>query len=60
MTLGYGTLLLAGVFLYSLDNNALCGLYKEGPYEYLCGTYTIEGIVALSEGIKNSNIRSLR
>ena len=39
----------------SLDNNQLCGVDQ-----YNCGTYTAEGIVVLMEGVKNSNIQSLR
>jgi len=38
----------------SLDNNRLCGVDNRG-----WGTYTIEGITALCEGIKQSGIRSL-
>mmetsp|Transcript_74821 Transcript_74821/g.206396 ORF Transcript_74821/g.206396 Transcript_74821/m.206396 type:complete len:314 (-) Transcript_74821:2007-2948(-) len=38
----------------NLDNNALCGVDKYGS-----GTYTIEGITALCEGIKQSNVQSL-
>ena len=39
----------------SLDDNELCGIGKYGG-----GTYTIEGITALAEGLKQSNIQSLR
>ena len=39
----------------SLDNNALCGVDPNGR-----GKYTIEGITALAEGLKQSNIQSLR
>jgi len=39
----------------SLDNNALCGVNEYGG-----GYYTIEGITTLCEGIKQSNIQSLR
>ena len=39
----------------SLDNNMLCDVDKWGD-----GKYTTEGIVALMEGVKNSNIQSLR
>ena len=42
-------------FACSLDNNELCGVNKWGD-----GIYTTEGIVALMQGIKNSNILSLR
>mmetsp|Transcript_44068 Transcript_44068/g.129857 ORF Transcript_44068/g.129857 Transcript_44068/m.129857 type:complete len:673 (-) Transcript_44068:27-2045(-) len=41
----------------SLDNNALCGLYNTNFG--MVGIYTTEGITALSEGIKQSNITSL-
>ena len=41
-----------------MDNNALCGLYNTNFG--ILGTYTTEGITALSEGIKQSNITSLR
>ena len=56
---GHGTLLTAAALFCSLDNNQLCGLYKD-RYCNLNGTYTTVGIVALCEGIKQSNIRSLR
>ena len=39
----------------SLDDNQLCGVSSRG-----FGTFAAEGIVALSEGIKQSNIQSLR
>ena len=42
-------------FGFRLDNNMLCGLDFQGR-----GTYTAEGIVALMEGVKKSNIQSLR
>ena len=40
---------------HSLDDNRLCGVSK-----WADGTYTTEGITALCEGIKQSNIQSLR
>ena len=50
----------------SLYNNQLCGLYYKGegtqrcPRE-LCGTYTTEGIVAISEMLKvNTTLQSIR
>ena len=43
------------MFCCSLDKNLLCGVNEYGG-----GTYTIEGISALCEGIKQSNIQSLR
>ena len=49
--MGNVALLTAAVLLCSLDNNQLCGLYKDN-YGRIQGTYTTEGIVALSEGIK--------
>ena len=56
VTVGHVThILIAGVFCCSLDENALCGVSKIGD-----STYTIEGISALCEGIKQSNIQSLR
>ena len=54
-TLGDVAFLTAGAPCYSLDNNQLCGLDFLGR-----GTYTIEAIVVLIEGVKNSNIQSLR
>ena len=48
-------ILIAGVFCCSLNNNSLCGVNDAGQ-----GTLTIEGISALCEGIKQSNIQSLR
>ena len=39
----------------SLNENQLCGLNQYGQ-----GIYTIEGITALCEGMKQSNIQSLR
>ena len=42
-------------FECSLDNNALCGFDNLGR-----GTYTTEGVTVLFEGVKNSNIQSLR
>jgi hypothetical protein len=38
-----------------LDNNKLCGIDDYGD-----GDYTTEGITALFEGIKQSNITTLR
>ena len=38
-----------------LSYNQLCGVDLSGD-----GTYTIEGITALAEGLKQSNIQSLR
>ena len=38
-----------------MDNNRLCGVDEDGD-----GTYTTEGIVALMEGVQNSNVQSLR
>ena len=38
-----------------MDNNQLCGVNDSGR-----GTYTTEGIVALMEGVQNSNVQSLR
>ena len=43
----------------SLDNNQLCG-YDKYVYGTGRGTYTSEGIVVLMEGVKNSNVQSLR
>ena len=43
------------LFGCSLDDNALCGVDQYGD-----GAYTTEGIVALMDGVKNSNIQSLR
>ena len=43
------------LFGCSLDNNLLCGVNRNGN-----GTYTTEGIVALMEGVKKSNVQSLR
>ena len=44
----------------SLDANALCGLYYDDDLE-LCGTYTTEGIVAISEMLKvNTTLQSIR
>ena len=42
-----------------MDGNALCGLYKNN-YGGIMGTFTIEGINALCEGIKHSSITTLR
>ena len=39
----------------SLDNNLLCGVNEYGD-----GKYTTEGIVALMQGVQNSNVQSLR
>ena len=39
----------------SLDKNALCGINQNG-----FGTFTTQGITALSEGLKGSSITSLR
>ena len=56
MTAGDVTrILIACDFCCSLDDNVLCGRNKYGN-----GTYTIKGITALCEGIKQSNIQSLR
>ena len=41
-------------FLYSLAGNQLCGLN-----EYGYGTYTVEGINALCEGLKGTAVTSL-
>ena len=41
-------------FLCSLADNALCGI------EYGRGTYTVEGINALCEGLKGSATTSLK
>ena len=38
--------------VYSLDNNALCGI------KYGEGTYTTEGITALCEALKRSSVTS--
>ena len=43
------------MFARSLNTNALCGLDKLGG-----GTYTAEGITALCDGLKESNVTSLR
>ena len=48
-------ILTAAAFRRSLSNNALCGINQYGN-----GTFTTEGITVLCEGIKQSNIRSLR
>ena len=39
----------------SLDNNQICGVNQFGR-----GTFTLEGINALCEGLKQSSITSLR
>ena len=42
-----------------LDNNDLCGLYYY--YDELGGTYTAEGIIAISEALKvNRTLQSVR
>ena len=52
---GFHTLSVWTAICYSLNENALCGLDKRGN-----GRYAIEGITALSEGLKGSSITSLR
>ena len=39
----------------SLNDNALCGVVPSGS-----GTFTTEGITALCEGLKGSNVTNLR
>ena len=46
---------LLSCFACSLDDNMLCGIDEDGD-----GEYTTEGILALMEGVKNSNIQSFR
>ena len=52
---GFHTLNVWTAICCSLNENALCGLNK-----YRDGRYTIEGITALSKGLKGSSITSLR
>ena len=42
-----------------MDGNTLCGLYYDNDGDIM-GTFTIEGINALCEGIKHSSITTLR
>ena len=51
---------MALTMLCSLDNNALCGVVWNRTFRTFDGTYTSEGITALCEGLKQSNVTSLR
>ena len=48
-------LILCTLLACSLNENTLCGVTKRGR-----GRYTTEGITALCEGLKQSNVTSLR
>ena len=63
MVLAFGTcaievavthLILCTLLACSLNKNSLCGVNKSG------GGYTTEGVTALCEGLKQSNVTSLR
>ena len=42
-----------------MNDNQLCGLYEDDSE--LCGTYTAEGIIAISEALKvNRTLQSVR
>ena len=48
---------------YSLDNNVLCGVYREylgaGRYETK-GTFTLDAINAICDALTKSNVQSIR